>query len=127
MTPRYSFGRGAARAGLHPKRDGRLAALVLRAAGLPVTVDGVMDDVSVAFLRQYADVAVRAFWQSRHDGAVESCLECAARDHDELGIRPEAHGVDLDYKAARRAGRRLAAEFRAARDQESAATKSEAA
>jgi hypothetical protein len=70
-----------------------------------------MDDVAVAFLRQYADVAIKAFWRARHDGAVESCLECAARDHNELGIRPEAHGVDLDSKAARRAGRRLAAEF----------------
>jgi hypothetical protein len=127
MIPRYSFAQGAQRAGLHPKHEGRLAALVLRAAGWPVTHDGVMRDADVEFLYEHADAAIKAFWRSRHDGAVASCAECAARDHDELGIRPEAHGVDFDYKAARRAGHRLAAEFLAAASGQEHATEAEAA
>jgi hypothetical protein len=109
VIDRYSFADGTRRAGLHPKHEGRLAALVLRAAGYPVTHGGIMRDEDVKFLYEHADLAVQAFWCARHDGAVESCLECAARDHYELGIRPEGHGADLDYKAARRAGVRLRA------------------
>lgn len=109
MNHRYSFGEGARQAGLHPKHEGRLAAMVLRAAGHPVTVDGVMDDAGVAFLHQHADLAVMAFWRARHNGAVESCAECDADDHGELDIRPAPHGEDLDSRAARRAGVRLRA------------------
>ena len=75
----------------------------------------------------YAGIAIEYFVRARHEGAVESCAECAARDHDELGIRPEAHGVDLDHKAARRAGRRLAAEFLAAASAQEHVTEAEAA
>jgi hypothetical protein len=87
VIDRFNFADGARRAGLHPKHEGRLAALVLRAAGYPVTHDGVMDDAGVAFLWQHAEVAVKAFWDAKHDGAVEL----------------------LESRAARKAGHRLAA------------------
>lgn len=122
MIDLYNFGEGARQAGLHPRHRGRLAALVLRHAGMPVSHDGVMTDADIERLHSWADLAHGFFRRSRHtELPAADCLECTADAHHELDIRPVAPGAALDWKAARRASRRLARELAQAQERAEAA------
>ena len=96
--------------------------MVLRHAGWPVAVDGVMTAEDVE--RCIGTLTSRSGTSDGPGtlrGPAADCRECAACDHHEFDIRPVAHGADLDWLAARRAGRRLARELAQAPERAEAA------